>query len=76
MIRDDGSCTEDFDCGARLGSRSTGAGLAQKDDRKAWAEVTIPVVLVSAASAERLVRLMTLHNVNIDGLGLQFYCAR
>lgn len=54
LIADDGGCGEAFECGPRIGSLSAGHGLAQRDSPSDWAAVHIPVVMISAASAARI----------------------
>lgn len=73
VIRDDGSCGDDFQCGARVGSRAAG-DLAQRDDPAAWRNITIPVVMISDAAAARLVSLMHVQLVRVDRFGWQRYC--
>ena len=67
VIADDGSCGEDFNCGARLGSRAAGGGLAADDGQRAWADVDVPVVLISARAAARLEAQLDLRVATVDG---------
>jgi hypothetical protein len=73
LIKDDGSCTDDFDCGTRLGSKMDG-DLASRDDRTAWQGIKIPVMMITNTSAARILSLLKLHNAYVDGMGLQWYC--
>ena len=73
VVADDGSCGLDFECGGWLGSRSDGWDVAEQDRGASWADVSIPLVLVSAASASRLRSHMGLVEVAMEGLGVQRY---
>lgn len=72
VIGDDGSCSEDFECGHRLGSRMTN-DFAARDLKEAWEGVRIPVVLVTRAAVERITQLLHMRYVKIDGFGMQRY---
>jgi hypothetical protein len=67
-----GDCDDAFrSCGSsRLGSVREG-GFAAYDDEDLWKKVNIPVIMVSAKSADRLRALMHNEPVFIPGLGLQ-----
>lgn len=70
IIADDGSCTADLSyCGRRAGGNKN--GFAPLDDAQAWAEVNIPVLIISSASAERLRRLMVISQVDLPRFGIQ-----
>lgn len=70
IVDDDGGCDDGFvDCG-RLGGVRDG-GFARRDGAHAWRTVKIPVVLISAATGERLREMMPLQKVVVKGLGEQ-----
>jgi hypothetical protein len=84
VIADDGSCSDDFRCGGWLGARDHhndgdawgGAArrpLAASDGRRPWAGVRVPVVLITARSAERLLQQLELESVELDDGSLQRY---
>ena len=70
---DDGRC-DGLDCG-RVGSALLG-GFAPKDDPQAWRQVTIPSILVSAKTGERIRRVMPLEHFDVPKLGLQWVSPR
>lgn len=75
IIVDDGSCQETFSyCSSKIGSALEG-GFAAYDDARAWEEVEIPVVLVTAASGAKLRALMSLQRTVITGIGDQYISA-
>jgi hypothetical protein len=58
IIADDGQCDEEFSfCGSRVGSAPHG-GFSPYDDESRWHSLTIPVLMITQTSAERLRRLM------------------
>lgn len=73
LVRDDGSCSESFDCGTRIGSREDG-DLARFDDKSAWQGVHIPLVMITHEASNRIVQLMGLQSMSIDGFGVQRFC--
>lgn len=71
IIADDGRCNEDFSyCGPQAGSAKEG-GFAINDNIQRWRDVEIPVVLVSASTAEALRQTMGVRRVQIPKLGFQ-----
>ena len=73
VVADDGTCGDEFICGGWLGSRGDGLQLAEKDAPSSWSDVSIPLVMVSAASAARLRAHMGVVDVVMEGLGVQHY---
>lgn len=70
LIADDGQCDEHFHfCGPRAGSVFEG-GFAAHDGLEVWSSLSIPVYLVTQATATRLKGMMTLKELNILGMGL------
>lgn len=63
IVADDGGCGESFDCGPRIGSRSEGQGLAAFDSISDWRAVRIPVVMITAAAANRVRAQLTAHGL-------------
>eukprot|EP01138_Halocafeteria_seosinensis_P011961 gb/GECG01012224.1/.p1 GENE.gb/GECG01012224.1/~~gb/GECG01012224.1/.p1 ORF type:complete len:137 (+),score=12.31 gb/GECG01012224.1/:1-411(+) len=57
LIIDDGSCTQDFQCGKWLGSREQG-NMAALDISAEWANVFIPSALITLEQSERLTKLL------------------
>jgi glucose-1-phosphate cytidylyltransferase len=54
IVIDDGQCDEQFiSCGFRAGSSSEG-GIAAHDEISLWKQITIPVILVTHQTGERL----------------------
>ena len=74
IVVDDGSCTGHLECG-RAGSPRLG-GFAPRDDAQAWRKVTIPAVLVTEESGDRIRRLMPLEHFEIPKLGRQWVTPR
>lgn len=71
LIGDDGQCDENFkNCGNRAGSAEQG-GFSAFDDEMKWREITIPVLLISATSAQRLRDAMQVQRMSIPKLGFQ-----
>lgn len=70
IVADDGRCKNDFkSCGPLAGSAKEG-GFAAHDDERSWKEVTIPVVVVSVETADKMRRMMGIEVVNIRKWGL------
>ena len=63
LIIDDGSCTEDFDCGLWLGNRGNGK-LAVYDTSAEWSGVFIPSALVTKGQSKRLISLLDKGYIN------------
>ena len=71
IVIDDGQCDEQFiSCGFRAGSSSEG-GIAAHDEISLWKQITIPVILVSHQTGERLKRIMPMKVMEVPRLGLQ-----
>ena len=71
IVIDDGQCDEQFiSCGFRAGSSSEG-GIAAHDEISLWKQITIPVILVSHQTGERLKRIMPMKIMEVPRLGLQ-----
>lgn len=71
IVADDGTCDESFRfCGPRAGSVYDG-GFAAFDDEQLWKKIELPVLVVTATSAERLRAMMGVERVIVRGLGLQ-----
>ena len=71
IIADTGDCDDHFRyCRNKIGTVNDG-GFAAFDDAKLWSQVTIPVVLISFNSAEKLRKLMKIEKLDIPGLGTQ-----
>lgn len=71
IIADDGRCNSQFTfCGPRAGSIAAG-GIAANDEYSMWGAITIPVVMVTLESADKLRRLMGTRQVDIPKLGMQ-----
>jgi hypothetical protein len=71
IVADDGSCDEEFwSCGPRAGSLVEG-GFAAHDDDHLWKAIEIPVVVVTASSAERLRTMMGVKKIYVNGSGEQ-----
>jgi hypothetical protein len=68
IIVDDGSCSETFECGGWLGRKADGP-LAMRDEREAWVDVHIPVVLVTLQNGERLMRQLDTSTIEVPGIG-------
>lgn len=65
-------CDEEFNfCHPLLGSTSLG-GFAPQDSPKAWANVLVPVVLITKKSGTKLKSLMDATQSFIPGFGLQY----
>ncbi len=61
---DDGQCDEEFhSCGHRIGGFGEG-GFSAFDSSELWYRVTIPVLLVTKATGEKLQNLMDTKRVN------------
>jgi hypothetical protein len=72
--RDDVSrgCDDEFtSCHPLLGSPAAG-GFAPQDNPKAWANVLVPVVLVTKRTGDKLKQLMGATQSHIPGFGLQW----
>eukprot|EP01034_Spumella_vulgaris_P024625 gene24625-30993_t len=70
IIADDGRCNSGYTfCGPRAGSVAEG-GFAAFDEEISWRVVTIPVILVNLATAERLRGMMRMTKVSIVRSGL------
>lgn len=72
IIIDDGTCSDNFECGGWIGSKSQGP-LARRDAAEAWRGIYIPSVLITKRQSERLLHLMELVTIDIPGLGVQVY---
>ena len=71
IVIDDGQCDEQFiSCGFRAGSSSEG-GIAAFDEPSLWKQITIPVILVTQRSGERLKNIMPMKIMDVPRLGLQ-----
>jgi hypothetical protein len=72
IIADDGQCTENFSyCGPRAGSVAEGGFAPDEASSLQWKSVSIPVILVTFSSAEKLRRLMQIEKVNVPRKGFQ-----
>jgi hypothetical protein len=71
IIADDGQCDESFKyCGLRAGSAAEG-GFSAHDDLSQWNLVKVPVMLISASSAEKFRLLMKVRRVKVPQIGFQ-----
>ena len=57
-------------CGPRAGSVREG-GFAPMDEARSWKRITIPVLMITMASAEKLKRHMQISEVHVPQFGLQ-----
>ena len=73
VIDSGGSCSDDFECDAVLGSKVLDAYFTVNDSSDDWLSIFIPVVVISKSDGERLKRAMPLVAVEVQGLGLQYY---
>lgn len=70
IVIDDGQCDEQFiSCGFRAGSSSEG-GIAAHDEASLWRQITIPVLLVTHQTGERMKKIMPMKVVEVPRLGL------
>jgi hypothetical protein len=72
IIADDGDCDNSlrYCSNSRTGSAKDG-GFSAFDDPVLWANINLPVLLVSAESADRLRSVMNVERVYVAGLGYQ-----
>ena len=71
IVIDDGQCDEEFiSCGFRAGSSNEG-GIASYDDPSLWKQITIPVILVTYHTGERMKKIMPMKVIDVPRLGLQ-----
>lgn len=69
IIVDDQHCNIDFSfCGVRAGSAKEG-GFAAQDDEYRWNRVSIPVVLVSFQTGEKLKSMMRMKVIEVPKVG-------
>jgi len=72
IIIDDGKCNENFtNCGIRAGSVGEG-GFAAYDDEMRWNQVTVPVVMVTQRTGERIQSLMRVKSIEMPNIGTQY----
>ena len=71
LILDDGSCTEDFDCG-RMGKKAEDLGFGWKDKWENWVPIFIPSFLMTKMQSERLLRILPRTKQYIEGYGVQY----
>ena len=70
VIADDGRCTNDFrTCGPMSGSASDG-GFAANDEVEKWQAISIPVIIVTVETADRMRSMMGIKSVNIPKWGV------
>lgn len=72
LLVDDGTCVDELftDCG-RAGRASDG-GFAKKDEDGVWRKVTIPAILITKTSGQRIDNVMMIHAVDVPGMGTQY----
>lgn len=71
IIVDDGQCDDEFlNCGHRVGSVRDG-GFGAFDSLELWRQVTIPVLLITCSTGEKIRSMMNIKRVDIPGLGWQ-----
>jgi len=71
IVIDDGQCDEEFiSCGFRAGSSNEG-GIAAHDEPFLWKQITIPVILVTHQTGERLKKIMPMKVIEVPRLGNQ-----
>ena len=71
IVVDDGSCNEDLSNCGRAGGASVG-GFAWRDNEIAWRKATVPAVVVSRATGERMKKSMNLQLMRLAGVGDQW----
>ena len=70
IIADDGQCDEQFfHCGVRAGSAPEGGFAAHDHMNEGWKSITIPVLLVTLNTAEKIRRIMPIEKIEVRGLG-------
>lgn len=70
---DDGQCDDQFlSCGKRIGGVNEG-GFGAFDQNDLWVKVTIPVLLVTKQTGQKLHKMMNLMTENSEEWGEQYY---
>eukprot|EP00602_Paraphysomonas_sp_CaronLab_P003696 CAMPEP_0185031638 /NCGR_PEP_ID=MMETSP1103-20130426/19221_1 /TAXON_ID=36769 /ORGANISM="Paraphysomonas bandaiensis, Strain Caron Lab Isolate" /LENGTH=141 /DNA_ID=CAMNT_0027567219 /DNA_START=413 /DNA_END=835 /DNA_ORIENTATION=+ len=71
IVVDDGQCSEAFQhCGRRVGSPSEG-GFGAYDSAMLWRDVTVPVLLVTLSTGEKIRAMMKNKRIEVPLLGWQ-----
>lgn len=71
IIIDDGQCNTDFsNCGYRIGSSHEG-GFSCNDEKYMWDKITLPAILVSVDTGNKLRKLMSIQKMKLPKLGFQ-----